>query len=353
MSTTLTPPAESSTAPAVETRTTIDIPRDAGQNAHWRMTGELPTKADPAPAKETPAEGQKPEAKAAPGSESGKVQEPKEKNAETRKRELNREIDELLDRRRTLRDEVERERPKAQAAPEKAPEQTAKPAIDPKAPVKPKQSDFEGKPWQEYEDARDEYFEKLADYKAEVKVEAERRRLRDESAASATRAKLSEVKARYGDAAESTIRDASEAVFGKDSKVHSIVKAFVNESDVFVDLLYVIGEKPADLADFIEMARLNPGKAMRKVALMEQFVVEKLAEGTRETPAKDENGKFKKAEAPETKPKAPPPPHEVGGTRAAPPNDIDTATQSAIKNGDARAFIDAENRRELRLRKGH
>ncbi len=167
------------------------------------------------------------------------------------------------------------------------------------------------------------------------------------------KAKLAEAATRYGETAETTIRETSSTIFS-DAKIQGVVKAMVNDSPVFVDLLYVLGSKPEDLADFVETAQKNPGAAIRKLVLVEKLVMEELAakggKSEGET-ARGEDGKFK---APEKKTTAaPPPPKEVSGTQAASPDELETAYQHALKTGDARKIIDLENQRELRRRKGH
>src|SRR5690349_4860634 len=84
----MTAPAESSPAPV----TTFEIPQGEAR-AEFMKTGEVPaSKAASTPAKEPPAEGEKPEGKTAPASEPGKEhQEPKQKSAAALR------LEELLD----------------------------------------------------------------------------------------------------------------------------------------------------------------------------------------------------------------------------------------------------------------
>lgn len=344
METTQTAPAESSPAQAV-------VPKPGTtEYADWRINGTVPKpKAASAPAKETPAEGEKPEAKVAPGSESGKEKQERRSNADTRLNEL---LDDLREAGLTpkalksFRSDYQR----TQAAPEKpATEKTANPA-DPKAPVKPKASDFEGKPWSDYEAAKDKYFEDLADYRAGKAVESDRERQRQEAQTKELEGRVTDAEKRYGTETRQTIQKTANTIF-TDAKVPPAVKAMVNDSPVMVDLLYVMGSKPADLEDFMDSARSNGSAAIRKLVLLEQLVIQELAKGnvSRETESeRGDDGQFK-GKAPEPKTTAaPPPPKEVSGRGSQPPDEV----TGAVKNNDFRTFKNAQNRRDVNRRKG-
>jgi hypothetical protein len=342
MSTTLTPPAESSPA------TTTFTPDAPEARSEFMKTGVMPEpKADSTPAKETPAEGEKPEAKAAPGSESGKPQE-RRNTADTRLNEL---LDDLREAGLTPKalKSFKSDYQRTQAEPAKAAtEKTDNPAgVDPKAPVKPKASDFEGKPWSEYEAAKDKYFEDLADYKAGKAIEADRSARQQEAQTKELQDRVTDAEKRYGTETRQTIQKTANAIFN-DAKVPPAVKAMVNDSPVMVDLLYVMGSKAEDLTDFIDSAHSSGSVAIRKLVLLEQLVIAELGKAKAETPEQGADGKFVKAPEKKTT-AAPPPPKEVDGTKAAPPDEI----EAAIKRGDDRAAIDAMNRADIRRRKGH
>ena len=339
-----TPIAESS--PAAPPSSTLFVPDGPGR-AEFMKTGIMPEpkpKADPTPARESPASAS-PDGKTAPASEPGDRQERKS-NADTRLNELLDDIREAGLTPKALKSfRNDYQRTQAEAV-KVAPEKTVNPTADPKAPVKPKQDDFEGKPWAEYEAAKDKYFEDLTDYKAAKAVESDRERQRQETQTAELNGKLAEAQKRYGDTAKDTISTTANAVF-EDSKIPGVVKALVNDSPVLVDLLYVLGSKPEDLEDFVSTARSNPSAAVRKLVLIEKLVMEELAKGA--PAAETERGEDGKFKAPEKKlTAAPPPPKEVGGKGAPPPDDAETA----FNRGDARAFIEAENRREFARRKG-
>lgn len=340
----MTPPAESS--PATTERTTLFIPEGEAR-ADFMKTGVIPEpKAESAPAKEPPAAKAE---KTAPASEPGDKQERKN-TAETR-------LNDLLDGLReagltpaalkTFAKDYQR----VQAEPVKpATERTEKPAIDPKAPVRPKPEDFEGKTWAEYEAAKDKYSEDMADYKSRKAIDDYRAQQAQDAQAGELKAKLTEATKRYGESAEATIRTTADTLF-QDAKIPAVVKSLVNDSPVLVDALFVLGSKAEDLADFIASARQSPGAAIRKFVLVEKLIQEELAKGSADVQTERGNdGKFKAPEPKTTK--APPPPTEVGGRGAPPADEMETAFHKVSKSGDARSFIEAENAREIRRRKG-
>lgn len=346
MSTTLTQPAVSSPA----TTAPMEVPKGDSAYAKWRMTGELPEpQAESAPAPEThPAEGEKPEAKIAPVSEAGNKQEPRRSNADTR---LNDILDDLREAGltpkalKTFKNDYQRSQTEPTNKP--APEQTAKPVIDPKAPVKPKQEDFEGKPWAEYDAARDKYFEELADYKATKAIEGDRQRRAAETQQRDLQEKVTAAEKRYGETAKTTIDSTAKTIFN-DAALSPLVKGMVNDSPVLVDLLYALGSKGDDLADFVSSAKSNPTSAVRKLVLIEKLVIEELAKGGMKAETdRTEDGKFKAPEKKTTT--APPPPTEVSGQRGAPPDEV----EAAVKTNDFRTFRTAQNRSDLQRLKGH
>ena len=347
MSETLTAPAESSPAP----QAAPVMPKPGtSEYAQWRMTGDIPEpKADPAPAKETPAKA-KAEEKPAPASEPGDKQERRQKTSADTERRINEIMADLKAAGFTpaeLKSFRRHEYQRINAEPGKpAPEQTVKPAVDPKAPVMPKPGDFEGKPWAEYEAARDKAIEELIDYKAERKVEAERQRIKTEAEAKDMRDRLDATAERYGADARGVIEKTAK-IFD-DSSVNVVVKALLNDSPILTDLLYVIGGDGEKYAEFIEDARRNPAKAIRELVLLEDLTKQELKGAKAEMPEKGPDGKFV-AKTPEPKrTAAPPPPKEVSGRGSQPPDEL----ERAVKDNDFRAFKAIEDREALRKRKG-
>jgi chemotaxis protein histidine kinase CheA len=325
-------PAPSSTEskPAAEP---LSVPRDPKDYAEWRKTGNLPS-AESAPAKES-SDGEKPE-KPAPAPEAGKPpQEKKRSNAESRLEEL------LSDLRtagltpselKTFKREVRQEQ--AKAAPE--------------PPVKPPASQV--KKLEDY-DSVEAYLEDLADHKATQKLEAYRAEEQKKAEQKVIADKLADAKKRYGDDAEDQIRSTARDVFNDDA-IPLAVKALANDSPVLVDLLYVMGSNADELAEFVSLAKTNPGAAIRKLVLVEKLVQEELAKGgtpkasgNGDAPQRDETGKFLPAKKTTS---APPPPRETSGRSSPPPDESETA----LKEGNFALYREVENRREIARRKG-
>lgn len=354
MSTVLPTPAESSPAPV----TTIFVPDSGPERAEFLRTGKMPEdkpKADPTPA--SPEEGEESALDSAPGSDSGKQQRQEQRKTSEAAKRMNELMEDFKaagitpSELKTFRQNYERKQAKAEP-PIAAPEKTVNPVIDPKAPVRPNRKDFEGQDWAIYEDKLSEYYEAMADYKAEKAIEGDRARQRQEAETRELQGKVADAEKRYGAEAKTTIQKASTEIFS-DAKIHGLVKQWLNDSSALVDVLYVLGEKEANLSDFLETARSNPRAAITKLVLVEQLVMEELAKGGGEAKAeRGEDGKFKPSTPEKKTTAAPPPPKELGGIHAAPPNEVETATASAIKGGDARAAIDAMTREQIRRKKG-
>lgn len=344
-------PAESSPAE----HQTFEVPRGGQEYANWRMTGKLPEKpkkAESAPAKESSAAEQV--EKDAPVSETGKESQdkpkvqPKRDTAETRLQEL------LADLRtaglspselKTFKREASK--PVEQAKP---PEQTVKPP-EPKAEIKkPKLEDF--KTWEEYDNARDEYYTNVAAQKAAEAVAKDRQERAAEEQRKTFTQRMAEARERYGSEAEGQIVKTAQAIHG-DQAVPVAIRSMLDSSPVLVDLMYVMGSKPDDLAAFIAEAKSDPAAAIRRMVVTEHFVKEELAGRSKAAPAdipeRGEDGKFVSSKPPAKKvTQAPEPATEVSG-RAAPPPD---AMEQAIAGKDFASYRKEANARDLRRLKG-
>jgi len=114
----------------------------------------------------------------------------------------------------------------------------------------------------------------------------------------------------------------------------------------------VMGSNADELAEFVSLAKTNPGAAIRKLVLVEKLVQEELAKGgtpkassNGETAQRDETGKFLPAKKTTS---APPPPRETSGRSSPPPDAVDRA----VKEDDFAAYRAEQNRREIARRKG-
>jgi len=333
----------------VESSPAMEVPRDGEAYAKWRMTGELPEspakpKAASTPAKETPA-GEQPE-KSAPASEAGVTQEKRRSNAQSR-------LDEILADLKTadltpaqLKTFKREQKAESAAPPEKAAsEQTVKPD-GLKAPEKPDPSKF--KTYEDLEAAKDKYYEDLADYKAQKAIQTDRANRAADAARESTWSKIREAEKRYGAESGGLISATAREISG-DQQIAEPIKQILGGSDVMADLLYTIGSG-ADRQEFIDLARSNPGAAIRKIVLMEEMVKAELGKGSKvEQPPsdRDDTGKFLKRVPERKESEAPPPAREVSGRGSALPD----PAEAAFKAGDFRSFREIENRKEIEKRR--
>jgi len=321
----------------------LQVPHDAEGYLQWRMTGEIPEqpkKAESAAAdapKEEKSEA-KSEAAAKPESETGGQEHKKggKKSAEER-------IAQLTARTKELEARLEAaSKPEATKANEKA-EPAAKPQEKLEAPKKPLLKDF--KSYDEYETAKDKYYEDLADYRAALKLAEFRQQQVQQAKSQELQTKLTDARARYENA-DAVIAPAAKSIM-EDAQIPGVVKAMVDDSPVMIDLLYVLGSKAEELSQFVTLAKTQPLAAMRTVAAMEQMIQAELGKSEQNRGA---DGKFSKSEekAPEKKEtKAPPPEKVLGG--GSPPAD---EAEAALKAGNFREFKRIENQRDLERRKG-
>lgn len=342
----------------------IDIPRDPAGYAKWRQTGEVPAakpKAESTPAKETPADGEQPEENSAPASETGKPTQEKKPRGDNAAARLNELLEDLRKagmtpaELKTFKREAKAEQ-KAEPANQQAAEHTEKPA-ERKPPVKPKQEDF--KTYDEYDAAKDKYYEDVADFKAAKALDDYRQEQQRNAANQSVHEKMTEAKGRYGDEAVGIISATARAFTG-DQQIPATVTSLLDSSAVWTDLLYALGSKPAELASFIQLAKSDPMTAVRKIAVMEDLVKQELTKGGKKaqaaseetddgaSAARDESGKFKKTTPEKQESNAPPPPKELSG-RGTPPAD---EVQRAVKDGDFASYKRAQNARDLARRRG-
>ena len=251
---TTAPAAAVEAAPAA-----ADVPRDAEAYTNWRMTGKVPeAKTSKAKTEASPAsDAQKAEkSETAAESETAMHQE-SGKNAESR-------IKQLVAEKKALEAKLaEGAKPEAKETKTEAESSTAKPKESPKpetkleAPKKPKLEDF--KTYEEYDLAKDEYFEKLADFKAQKSLQDYRQQQVQEAQSKELATKLAEARTRYPDA-DQAIAPAAKAIL-EDAKIPPVIKAMVDDSPVMLDLLYVLGSKADELAAFVTLAQSKPLEA--------------------------------------------------------------------------------------------
>lgn len=356
--------AETPAPPAADTPATFEVPA-AGtpEYAEWRQTGKAPEKTPAASAKEAT-----PSSKNTPTSDTGKTSREQPKKSKAAER-----LDEVLadlknagltpEELKTFRKEAQKS-----AQPPATTEKTEKPAetapADNGRPKRPKPEDFETV--DKYEEALDKYTEDLTDWKLAMKD----RERAAQAAKQEMDGKVASARQRYGETAGDTIKTAAKAFFTPEAQIPGAVQAMLNESDVLVDLLYVIGSKADDMAALVKLSKENPGQAIRKLVVLEGLVREELkkpaaaapaagagkeGEGEGETPTRGTDGKFTAKTPDNKKPKeTPAPPKEVGAGGNPPPE----ASERALKDheaGDAEAFSRfrrARNDKDLSQRRG-
>src|SRR5271165_6949558 len=299
----------------------IEIPKGEGYQ-DWRMNRQPETpQADSTTAS---ADVQKTE-ETAVASEATHEQESKPQRKRT---DAATRIPQLLDEVKDLKRQLEEARKPKETQADSSPA-AVQPKV-PEAPKKPKLEDF--KTWDKYEEARDKFVEDLTEYKAKLAVqtaEAERT-VRDQTRA--MQEKLEASRERYADFDQKAM-PAFKGIF-EDKQIQPIVKAAVDASPVFTDLLYIIGASDkADLDVFLQDARTNPFRALEKLYELQRMVKEELAGGSKEE-AEESKVPVKKAPKNRFLPPPPDPGWEASGRNATPPD----AVQTAIDKGDVRAY---------------
>lgn len=351
-------------APVESSPTTFEAP-SGDARTEWLKTGKLP-EAKPKPKTEASASS----SETAPDSETGKQGNQERKPKPSAADRLNEILADLKTagltpaELKTFKREAQNQTPgqqqrSAEAAKQQAAtEQTAKPAESKelKAPEKPNPDHF--KTYAEYEAAKDKYYEDLADYKSAKAVQD----FRAEQAQNATNAhvhqKMVEARERYGEDAVGVIREASKIISG-DAEIPPPIKMLLNNSPIWADLVYALGNTPEELAEFVHLAKTNPLEAMRKAVLVEHLTKEELAKGggaskegapatERGATERGEDGKFQKRTPEDKESKSPPPAREVSG-RGNPPAD---PAEKAFKDNDPRAYFRAQNAKDLAARRG-
>lgn len=265
----------------------------------FRKDGTLPERFKPAEAAPTdapeetvePAEGESPED--APESEpEEKPQEPPQKPVSPAEKRIKQLLAEKKDLERRLAAQAPTD-VKTESSTAPAAQQASQPQYTRTKPT-PEGTNSEGKPYAAYED----YVEDLALWSGEQQLAKYQRQQAEQQAQSVLRSQLEDARARYEDADE-TIFPTAQAI--AEANIPLVVKQVIQDSDVFVDLCYVIGSDPEELQKFIVLAAKNPRMAIGKVFEYERGTKEALSGESGQAPEK------KKTQAPK-------PPTPVGGS---------------------------------------
>ena len=340
----------------VATPSVAEIPKSgSAEYAEWRISGNLPEKkieqktAEPLTAdtsKETHSEAE--EAEHAPETDSGKKQQ------ETRRKPgAEARIGELTAKLKQLERELEEARKpvKTEAAEQPKQPQTYQDYRKEFKPSKWIEEYAKANPEASYEDATAAMAEHLADARDYFR-NLERQKQQQQDALNELAKKAKE---KYPDFDNVRVTFLDKLIDGKGSPlIPQQVFDIIDTSDYLADVVYTIGSDPEELSRFVQMARDNPAKAVRYVAKVETLIEQEL------TKPRNVKGQFQaETEEPKTPAKrgpesAPAPPLEVG-TRGAGVLDESERALQAIERGDSsafRAFMNAENAKELRRRRG-
>lgn len=329
--------AVSSTADETQETPSLDTFTDE-QRATWLRDGTTPEPpAKPAEAPKAESSETKTEEKPANvetrlESEPGKPQEPKP--GEKRKSQLADEIQQLLRQRAEIRRDLER----AQA--ERGVKPTESPA-EPKAGAglkKPRAEDYADKTWEEYEAARDKYYEDLAEAKAKAAVEADRRERQAEAQRQVHQKRNQEIESNWSKRSSEYRKNHPEAK-DFDAAIRAMVESELIPENSYLDQWILNSDNGPALAyhfatnpdDILRIGELTAIAASRELAKLE------LSLGTK-TPAPTQQKTTV----------LPNPPTNVSA-RATPPGD---EAEAAYQGGGFRKWMEIENRRELAARKG-
>ena len=331
------------------TEAVIPEPLDLGgltekQYEAWRLTGKVPEKSG---TPETPDAAGDPEgSEETPPAGDDKTQQQQAQPKGGKKETAEQRIKNLLAKNKQLQADLDRAKNGTQPGEKPAESPTAKPT-EPKtskleAPVKPRFEDFKDKSYEEFEAAKDAYFEALTDYKAAKAIEADRaERVKEarEAEAAKTQKQIEQSWTERMAQAVKDYPDYGDVVFADgnlraDIPHSSAMDEYILDSEVGPAILYHLAK---NLDETRRIAGLNPIRAAAALRDMEVAI-------TGERPAKV---------TPITgapKPKitnAGPIPTTVSG-RGAPPSDV---VEAALKAGDFATYQREQNARELRTRK--
>lgn len=340
----------SSTTPEVEVEQAI--PSAGPERIEWQKTGKITPKAASTPA---PEGEQSP--KSAPAPEAGKSQE-KKSPAALRLEEI------LADLKaagfegpgdlKTFKREAAKPT-QAEPSPAKQPEVKAAPVLEP--PKEPSMEDpqYAGEDgWKKYEADVKKFNRELASYEAKKAVDDYKREQIQQQQMVKVAQEFEAAEKKYDGYKERTqpLIDALLAEMAAppaNKTIHPVILEAIGSNPLCADILYVLGPQKDE---FLQLAKSNPLAALEKVAVIKHLISEEFAakaktEGSEA--ARNDKGQFQAT--PEKKIKAvsdaPAPPAEVGGKGTPPADEV----EAALKSEDTRAYIDAQNRRDLANRK--
>lgn len=335
------PSAESSTAPLLSEAVAALSPSDRAQ---WKLTGELPTTSRTTDADSSPAEPDVQAAEIAATHSADSEPAPSKKtrgNADTRKAELQAEIDALLKRRAELRSEVDRPAPPASAKGTDAKAESS-PAPDAKSLAEIIRTPDISKPpmdeeafWAKHPEAKLADFNRyLARYemlwdRADQARTATEQSGRDRYQSSFTKALEADPELR--EKIPEPMLKANPVISDRSGPL-DFAAAEIQDSEHGAAMWNYLGDHP-DEVERLQTMR-TPAAVIRAMARIEA----KVSDSTSPKPTATTKSRISSA---------PPPMTSLGRKNAAPANEA----LAAVADGDVRRFMDVENRRELARRR--
>ena len=331
---------ETQAAPSTAVETPLEIPRsNTPEYTEWRTSGKLPEKKTEAPANADTAPADKPKEAS---SEIAPPPEAEKQQASKRQPEIEARFKKLTDEIKRLSGELEETRKpkesKAESTPAPRNYQEWKASFSPSKWIEQYTAQ---NPSASYEDAVDA----MSEFKADAREYFRSAETKQRELVEKFQKDLADVQGRYEDF-ESIQASTMDAIMAPE--VPEYIRDMFRDSEVQMDLVYVIGENAEELDKFAKLVKTSPSKAARYVTRIEDGILSKRSAKPNaevETP-RNESGQFTPAKrGPES---AAPPPIEIGSRGGA----VTDESEHALKAGDFRAFKEAEDRKEIARRRG-
>ncbi len=302
----------------------------AEQDTHWRLTGELPEAKPAEIATQPPKTNEAPDESGKP---KGNQEAGKGKGIKERIPQLDSEIQELearLARKADLKRQLGTETGDKTVPP---PVSDTKPAeLEP--PKRPKMADYNGPDaWEQFEDAKLDYAEKMADYKAAVAVRGDRKLRAEEAQKQQQETERKTRLEKWNKQLDSAVKAHSDwdDVVGSISEMvrepkFSAGADFLIDSDQGAEVLHHLGSNPDEAK---QIAAMSPIKQVAALAVIAHSLTK---------PASPQ-----KPPGPKKVTETPPPPTELSGRNQMPVDPV----AAALDADDTETYIREMNAKEL------
>lgn len=236
----------------------------------YRVTGEIPARftpaeeAAPAPAGDTPAEGD--ESETAPETAPENDQEPPEGIGNKARRRF----EKLLAENKALK-AAQQAKTDVTPVPSPAPQAAQVAPTSPEPTINDTKEDGTLK----YADYSD-YVKALGRWSAEQTLHEAHQREVQQKQVSQVQESVENARKRYGDEFDSVIEPTAATIMG-DKTIPIAVKQMMADSDVLPELIYTIGTDQKTMKELERLARVNPSQAIRYIATLEAGIRLELA----------------------------------------------------------------------------